>query len=142
MLFSKPQMHVGNPDSIQKQHLSLLIQATKQSTVNNFGHNFGNIQPILERPDAGNHLWFWKMQYYINFTKIGFGTFITDHVTPKCDIFCNKTTFARVQFQVYFFQFEKYSIQMLKMFFPILVVYIEIVNKYLRKLVSQLLKNC
>jgi len=61
VLFSKPQMHVSNLDSIQKQYLSLLIQTTKQSTVNNFGHNFGNIQPILERPNVGNCLWFWKM---------------------------------------------------------------------------------
>jgi hypothetical protein len=47
-------------------------------------------------------------------------------MTQKCDTFSSKTTFVWVQLQVYFSELGKYNFQVLKMLFPIFVVYIEI----------------
>jgi len=62
-------------------------------------------------------------------------------MSQKRDTLCSKTSFIQVQFQVHFSKFEKDSIQVLKMFFPIFAVYIEIGNKYLQDFVSQLFKK-
>jgi len=62
-------------------------------------------------------------------------------MTQKRDIFRSKTTFAWIQFQVHFPEFAKDSIQVLKVPFPIFVVYIEIVNKYLQEFVPSSLKT-
>jgi hypothetical protein len=77
----------------------------------------------------------------INLTRVWFGTLITHHMTQKRDTFRSKTTFAWIQFQVHFPEFEKDSIQVLKVPFPIFTMYIEIVNKYLQEFVPKLLKN-
>jgi hypothetical protein len=81
------------------------------------------------------------MQNCFDFPRIWPGALHAYHMAQKCDGLSGKTTFVWVQFKIHFPEFAENCIQMLEMFPPTLVVHIEVINKYLQKFATQVLKN-
>jgi hypothetical protein len=70
-----------------------------------------------------------------------FNFHLTHFIAQKCDKLNSKTTFAWVKLEIYFPEFAENYIQMLEMLPLALTVYIEVINEYLQKSTTQILKD-
>jgi hypothetical protein len=81
------------------------------------------------------------MQNCFNLPKIWPGALLAYHMAQKCDGLGSKATFIGVQFEIYFPEFVENCIQMLEMLPPALTVYIEVINEFLQKFATQVLRD-
>jgi hypothetical protein len=81
------------------------------------------------------------MQNYFDFPRIWSGALLAYHMAQKCDGLSGKATFVWVQFKIHFLEFTENCIQMLEMLPPTLAVHIEVINEYLQKFATQVLKD-
>jgi len=76
------------------------------------------------------------MQNCFDLPKIWPCALLAYYMAQKCDGLNSKTTFVWVQFKIYFPELAENYIQMLEMLLPTLIVYIQVINKYLQKLAT------
>jgi len=81
------------------------------------------------------------MQNCFDLPRIWLGALLAYHMAEKCDGLSSKATFVWVQFKIYFPEFAENCIQMLEMLPPTLTMYIEVINEYLQKFATQVLKD-
>jgi hypothetical protein len=81
------------------------------------------------------------MHNCLDLPKIWPGALLAHYMAKKCDRLSSKTTFSWVKLEIYFPESAENCIQMLEMLPLALTVYIEVINEYLQKSATQILKD-